>query len=146
MSGESEAEVAAMLAAKLRPAWQPAPPAPGEHVYVSFGVRTSPASADVMPALPMAEAMRLVDGLWEGTPEVELRLVTTGDFAQGIRHPDRLVDRPAWVFTYRGTTVVPRGRVPRNFSPPRGVSTVMIDADTGAHILNCQSGYGPDIG
>jgi len=71
---------------------------------------------------------------------VELRLVTTGDFGCES-HPTGVVERPAWVVTLHGTAAVRFGGPPGRTQPdppPTCYSVVIVDAHSGALLLNLQ--------
>jgi hypothetical protein len=89
------------------PAWQPAPAGPGEVVYAGAGIRTVAAPAGAVAAVDAAGAVAAVEAEhfpWTiGTPDVELRMVTTGDFAPGSNAVE--ATQLAWVVTYANTPI-----------------------------------------
>lgn len=86
---------------------------PREKIYPQFGLRTSPAPADIPEVHALSDALATNDvkdfvarGLAQGVPKAELRLVTTGDFAPGVDSSEtRVKDRLSWVLTYSGSPV-----------------------------------------
>lgn len=133
------------------PAWQPAPARPGEVVYPGFGVRTMPAPATAAAAVGEVAARSAVANEhfpWlVGASTVQLREVTTGDFAPGSNAPK--ATRLAWVFTYPDTPMMQMGgmykpqaspmpypqMIAKSASPlpvqSNCVFTVIVDATTG---------------
>ncbi|MCW2718468.1 hypothetical protein [Pseudonocardia sp.] len=148
--------LAATVASKAKvPVWHPAPPGPGERVYESFGVRTSPAPPGIVTAVSAADVLTVPDvvnvsaeKLATGTPDIELRLVTTGDFPPGsetVNNP--LKDQPGWVLTFQSSTPAAGGSgVPGQ--PGVDVEhtvctfTIIIDATSAADIANFQECHG----
>lgn len=131
------------------PAWVPAPPAAGEKVYPGIGLRTIPAPAnlklesDSEAAMRTAEVSEFVDrGLATGVPDIEIRLVTTGDFPPGSTVENRVVKQPAWVLTFHHSPVDYKGGSYESPAPPRPTVTceflIVEDAVSLGHILTAQ--------
>jgi hypothetical protein len=122
---------------ELGPAPSPAPAGPGETVYPQFGMRTTLAPS-ASPAIDRGSVMAVAavrDAVAHaaGEPDVELCLVTTGDFGPGQPDP---VQRLGWVLTWHGTAPLYRGlRGPPPPNPPVCDYLIVVDANTGEHIL-----------
>lgn len=128
------------VAAKARVSpWAPAPPAPGEKVYGAFGLRSLSAPADAHPLITTVQADAVADatdfasrGLLPGTPNVELRLVSDGDFPlrdDGSREPQTLNRRLVWMLTYHGSPPDVKGPPGAAALPPQTCDFVLgVDA------------------
>ena len=140
--GPTPADIAAIKSGTPR---RPVPAEPGEVIYPGVGVRTCPAPPGTPTTVTLDEVLTGSDvRSWSGggPPETELRLVTTGDH-EFDGNPKGVVRRPAWVVTIRGTRAHLRGRnVPTPPPDLRGDSVVIVDALTGALLLNLQAGPG----
>ena len=108
---------------------------------IRTGEVTAVSAADV---LTVPEVAVTAQKLATGTPDVALRLVTTGDFPPGggtVNNP--LKDQPGWVLTYQNSTPMQGGPgVPGQ--PGVDVEhtvctfTIIIDATSTADITNFQ--------
>ena len=146
----TDPKLAAIVASNTqRPVWTPAPPAPGEKVYLGFGIRTLPAPSNLVPKISLTQAAASTDiaafvaqGLAPGVPDSELRLVTTGDVSPEGKVPNALTKQPGWVITYHNSPVI-KGGPPGADTQNRWAGllcdfTVMIDAETGQMIAGLQ--------